>query len=97
MKTITSLVTVFALTLALTGSAFAQTSSDAYSDSGGQVQSQIQDDSTGAVGTSTGGNSGGGGSLPFTGLDLSLIAGGGVLLLAAGIAMRRLTPGSRSA
>jgi hypothetical protein len=98
MKTITSLVTVLALTLALTSSAFAQgASSDPYVDEGGQVQGQIQDEATGtneAAATTSGDT---GGSLPFTGLDLSLIAGGGVLLLAAGIAMRRLTPGSRSA
>jgi hypothetical protein len=100
MKTITSLVTVLALTLALTSTAFAQgASSDPYVDEGGQVQGQIQDEGTGgtdeAAANTTSGDTGG--SLPFTGLDLSLIAGGGVLLLAAGIAMRRLTPGSRSA
>jgi hypothetical protein len=97
MKTITLLVTVVALTLAITSSAFAQASSEAYSDTGGQVQSQIQDDSAGTVATGGGDSGDSGGSLPFTGLDLSLIAGGGVILLAAGIAMRRLTPGSRSA
>jgi hypothetical protein len=100
MKIIISLVTVLALTLALTSTAFAQgASSDPYVDEGGQVQGQIQDEGAGtddeAAATTTGGDTGG--SLPFTGLDLSLIAGGGVLLLAAGIAMRRLTPGSRSA
>jgi hypothetical protein len=103
MKTITSLVTVLALTLALTSTAFAQgASSDPYVDEGGQVQGQIGDEGTGGTGgtgeaaaNTTSGDTGG--SLPFTGLDLSLIAGGGVLLLAAGIAMRRLTPGSRSA
>jgi hypothetical protein len=99
MKSITLLVTALALTLALTGSAFAQgASSDPYVDEGGQVQGQIQDEGTGAdqaAANTTSGDTGG--SLPFTGLDLSLIAGGGVLLLAAGIAMRRLTPGSRSA
>ena len=99
MKTITSLVTVLALTLALTSSAFAQgASSDPYVDEGGQVQGQIQDEGTGGTEQAAATTSGDtGGSLPFTGLDLSLIAGGGVLLLAAGIAMRRLTPGSRSA
>ena len=99
MKTITLLVAVLALTLAVTSSAFAQgASSDPYADEGGQVQGQIQDEGTGAdqaAANTTSADTGG--SLPFTGLDLSLIAGGGVLLLAAGIAMRRLTPGSRSA
>ena len=90
MKTITLLFTVLALTLALTTSAFAQApSSDGYADEGGQVQGQIQDSGSGPGAS--------GGSLPFTGLDVTLIAGGGLLLLAAGIGMRRLTPGSRSA
>jgi hypothetical protein len=41
----------------------------------------------------TGGNIQGdveGGSLPFTGLDLLLLVGAGVLLLAAGFALRRV-------
>jgi hypothetical protein len=33
----------------------------------------------------------GGGTLPFTGLDLAFIAGGGVLLVAMGGSLRRLT------
>jgi len=32
----------------------------------------------------------GGGSLPFTGLDLLLLVGAGVLLLAAGLTLRRV-------
>lgn len=32
----------------------------------------------------------GGGALPFTGLDLGLLIGGGVLLLAVGAGLRRL-------
>ena len=38
----------------------------------------------------TGGNVEGGGSLPFTGLDLLLLVGAGVLLLAAGLTLRRV-------
>lgn len=33
------------------------------------------------------------GSLPFTGLDLVLVAGGGIALLGAGVAMRRMSRG----
>jgi hypothetical protein len=33
----------------------------------------------------------GGGMLPFTGLDLAFIAGGGVLLVVMGVSLRRLT------
>lgn len=32
-----------------------------------------------------------GGSLPFTGLDLALLVGGGVLLLSVGFVLRRVT------
>jgi hypothetical protein len=51
----------------------------------------------GVAGESTSGNgsaassaSSGNGVLPFTGLDLALIAGGGLLLLASGVALSRL-------
>ena len=36
----------------------------------------------------------GGGSLPFTGLDLGLLIGGGLLLLAVGFGLRRLARGN---
>jgi hypothetical protein len=36
----------------------------------------------------------GGGSLPFTGLDLGLLIGGGLLLLAIGFGLRRLARGN---
>ena len=72
---------VLVLALALAAPAFAQTSSqDGYTDQAGQVQGQF-----GGTG------SGGGGSLPFTGLDVALFAGAGALLAAAGIGLRRLT------
>ena len=88
MKTLTFVVAVFALTLAIAGSAVAQPSSDGYVDSAGQVQGQVQGGGDEPASSS---------SLPFTGLDLLLVAGGGLVLLGAGIAMRRLTPGTKSA
>ena len=39
----------------------------------------------------------GGGRLPFTGLDLTLVLGAGVALLALGLGMRRLTGGPNTA
>ena len=39
----------------------------------------------------------GGGRLPFTGLDLTLILSAGVALLALGLGMRRLTGGANTA
>jgi hypothetical protein len=47
---------------------------------GGKVQNEVQ-------GAQAGNTLG---SLPFTGLDLSLIAGGGLLLLISGATIRRL-------
>jgi hypothetical protein len=86
MKTITTFVVGIALVLALSGTALAQSSSvDGYADQAAQIQSQVVgDDSTTTAG-------GGDGSLPFTGLDVALLAGAGGLLVAAGLGMRRLT------
>ncbi len=33
----------------------------------------------------------GGGALPFTGLDLALLVGGGIVLVAVGVAIRRVS------
>ena len=46
-----------------------------YGGTGGNIQGDVE---------------GGGGSLPFTGLDLLLLVGAGALLLAAGFALRRV-------
>ena len=89
-KTISTLVVALVLVLALSGTALAQSSVDGYSDQAGQIQSQV------AGGGPGGGGGGGDSSLPFTGLDVALLAGAGGLLVAAGLGMRRLTraPGS---
>lgn len=50
----------------------------AYQGNAGQVQEQVK----GAAGTL--------GALPFTGLDLALIVGGGLLLVLAGVSLRRV-------
>jgi hypothetical protein len=96
MKTLTFLVALFAVTLTVAGSAMAQSiSSDPYLNSAGQVQGQLQ--GGGGGGDDDDGTAASGSSLPFTGLDIALLAGGGFLLLGAGVAMRRLAPGARSA
>jgi hypothetical protein len=83
--------------------AFAQQSAqDAYKPQG-QIEQDVEGDQGGS-GVSPGAGSGGGGGggntapaaensgsgLPFTGMDVALLAGAGTLLLGAGVGMRRL-------
>jgi hypothetical protein len=92
MKTrLTSLLAVVVLVLVMAVPAFAQNATqDGYTATAGQVQAQVDDESSAPVAATTSGG-GGGGSLPFTGLDVALLAGAGVLLVGAGLGMRRLT------
>jgi hypothetical protein len=89
MKNITAVVLALTLVLALATTAFAQSSVDGYNDRAGQVQSDVDQGGTGGSGSSPTADTGG--SLPFTGLDVALLAGAGGLLVAAGLGMRRLT------
>jgi len=95
-------LTLSALALALApATAFAQSSDDGYETDGPTVQNQIEGGGGGTAGqnesgtdpsASSGGDSDG---LPFTGLDLGLLAGAGVLLVGVGAGMRvalRLPP-----
>ncbi len=94
MKTRTiSILAALVVMLVVAAPAFAQTASQSgYSGQGGQVQGQVDEDSTTPVAVvESGGSDSGGGSLPFTGLDVGLLAGAGLLLAGAGIGMRRLT------
>jgi len=52
-----------------------------YGGTGGNIQGGVEGGASGGTGS---------GSLPFTGLDLLLLVGAGVLLLAAGLTMRRV-------
>jgi hypothetical protein len=75
--------------MALAPAALAADSSvETYAGSGGKIQSQINDPGTA---TETGG------ALPFTGLDIGLAAGGGLLLLGAGAVMTALAARARPA
>jgi hypothetical protein len=85
---------VYAALLVAAPAAFAQTAQSGYSEPAGSVQQQIgRDDPRANVEatrtrvTATDRDSGG---LPFTGLDLALIAGAGGMLLAVGVTVRRL-------
>jgi hypothetical protein len=102
MRTIISVVVALALVSALATTAYGQSSIDGYNDQGGQIQSTVGQGGGGGGGgegddtTPVSTTSDEGGSLPFTGLDLALLAAAGGLLAAAGLGMRRLTraPGS---
>lgn len=102
-RKLTALLAGLVLAMAFAGPAFGQSTLDAYSDEGGVIESQGDNGAQAPAGG--GGGSAGDGdestSLPFTGLDLALIAGSGLLLVGAGVGMRILTrgpqPGPRSA
>jgi hypothetical protein len=97
MKMVVALSVVIGI-LALTPAAFAQSSGTGYAGEGG-VAGQV---SQGGEGNNGGGKVAGttaasqanppsnNGVLAFTGLDLALIAGGGLLLLAGGVALSRM-------
>jgi hypothetical protein len=86
--------------LALAPAAFAQSSGVGYSGQAGGVAGQTAQGGNGnnsGVAGNTSGNgpaaseaSNGNGVLAFTGLDLALLAGGGLVLLASGVALSRL-------
>ena len=106
-KTLAIALASLLLVMSLTSVAFAQSSVDGYVPDEGAVQNQIQgNDDTGtppnatqeaaepgatpaAATTPTPSNDSG--SLPFTGLDLALLAGAGAVLLSLGLGMRKLT------
>jgi hypothetical protein len=83
-------------TLAIATPAIAQSTLEGYEDQAGQIQTAVQgpsDDSggSGAAPVTTATGTDGGGTLPFTGLDVGLVLGAGGLLVAVGLGMRRLT------
>ena len=75
--------------LALAPSAAAQSSSvQTYGGKGGDVQAQVGAGERAQVSA--------GGGLPFTGLDLALMAGGGLVLLLVGASLAKFVPRERS-
>jgi hypothetical protein len=93
MKDVMRIFSVLALVgimLVLATTASAQTSASGYQDQAGQTQSGVDQ---GGGGPTSGGtvSSDTGGSLPFTGLDIALLAAAGGLFVLVGFGMRKLT------
>ena len=98
MKIFISIVAVIVVALALATSAMAQSSQDGYSNNAGQIQAQVDNGGPSGGGTTPVATSTDSGStLPFTGLDVAILAAAGGLLTAAGLGMRRLTRAHGSA
>lgn len=96
-KTITALLATLILTLALAApAAFAQSSLDGYIPEGPSVLDQTSGSGNGDDPGDDPGDSGDPAAtvsdeLPFTGLDLGLVAVAGASLMVLGVGMRRLT------
>lgn len=95
MRIIATLILTMALSVGVATLASAQTV-DGYTNQAGQIQTQVQGgtDGSGVAGTTT---DSGGSSLPFTGLDLALLALAGGALVVVGLGMRSLTRAPESA
>lgn len=94
MRIIATLMLAFALSVGVATLASAQTV-DGYTNQAGQIQTTVQGtDGSGVAGTTT---TDSGGSLPFTGLDLALLALAGGALVVVGLGMRSLTKAPESA
>ena len=99
-----SLLAVVVAALVLASSAMAAPSVDTYGGQGGQTQGQLESNNPAGPGSGSRAATASGntastdtdGALPFTGLDLALMLGGGVVLLAVGASMAKLTPRSHS-
>ena len=101
-RLIAILSVVGVMALAMAPAAFAQSSGAGYGGEAGGVAGQTTQGNNGGnggangvAGTTTHGTaasnaSEGNGVLAFTGLDLALLAGGGLVLLASGVALSRL-------
>ena len=93
--TVISMVTAVVIAAMTASVALAQNSSvKGYGGKGGATQSALTSGGPGSTNAAGGptAESTGSGALPFTGLDIGLALGGGLLLLGAGAAITALTP-----
>lgn len=96
-----ALLLALSILMATAGAAFAQ--DNGYENGGENIAGTVEGPGTAGGGSGDGeagalqattaapSGDGGGGSLPFTGLDVALVLGVGGVLVAAGLATRRLT------
>ena len=97
-KTLTALAAALILALAFATVAIGQSSTEeGYTQQGPDVVNQVEDDDQAEAPAATTQTPDDGDELPFTGLDLALLAGAGGMLLALGLGMRRLTRSPESA
>lgn len=97
MKRLALLMVAVALALVVAGPAYAQSAtSDAYAGKGGGIVGTVNSGGPSGNGPSAAApqqvqvaSSSGNGSLPFTGLDIGLLALGGVALVGVGVGLRR--------
>jgi len=105
-KKITVLAAAIMLSLAFATVAFGQSSTEeGYNPTGPEIVNKVGDDDEQQAPAPANAqqpnaqqpSTGNGDELPFTGLDLALLAGAGGMLLALGVGMRRLTRSPESA
>ena len=95
MKRSIALLTCLALMIPGAAVASANSTNDSYGLSGVHNVSASQSPSSSSTQTGPISASTSTGSLPFTGLDLGALAAGGVILLAAGVVLRRFSATNR--
>lgn len=89
MKRLALLMAVVALALVVAVPAYGQSAvTDTYAGEGGGIVGNVEGGNGPTAPTQTVSSSGG--SLPFTGLDLGLLALGGVTLVGVGVGLRRV-------
>jgi hypothetical protein len=90
MKRLALLMAVVAVALAVAAPAYAQNAvSDAYAGKGGGIVGTVEGGNGPTASTPQQVQASGNGALPFTGLDIGLLALGGVALVGVGVGLRR--------
>lgn len=88
-KSLVAALATAVLVLGASAPAFGQSSLQGYNDEGPAIQDEVSGQAPAQTQVSDGDGTGSNG-LPFTGLDVALLLGAGVVLTGAGLGMRRL-------